>query len=218
MRLQSAIFDLDGTLLDTTGFWDIFSHELLGIPMDQEAPDIRGHFRRRTPREAAEECKKVFGFSESVEELTELIQNRVMKFYLEEAKPKPHIQEFLSLLKMEGVWMYVATEAERTMARESLAHAGLLDYFRGVLTCKEIGHDKTTPEIYEGCMRRLHSNKRDTVVFEDSLRGIRTAKSAGFRVAAVYDKASDKDAEEIQSLADYYIRDYSEMYETKSAT
>ena len=216
MRLQSAIFDLDGTLLDTTGFWNIFSHEMLQVPMDQPCADIRPEFRRRTPREAAIRCKKVFGFSQSVEELTDLFQNRVMEFYLHEAKAKPHVQEVLSILKMQSVWMYVATEAERSMALQALEHTDLLQYFRGVLTCKEIGHDKSTPEIYEGCMRRLHSNKLDTVVFEDSLRGIRTAKGAGFRVAAVYDPASEKDAEEIKSLVDYYIRDYSEMFETQT--
>ena len=216
MRLQSAIFDLDGTLLDTTGFWNEFSHEMLNIPMDQPAPDIRSEFRRRTPREAAVACKKVFGFSQSVEELTELFDNRVMGFYLHKAKPKPHVREFLSILKMEGVWMYVATEAERTMATEALRNAGLLDFFRGILTCGEIGHDKSTPEIYEGCLRRLRSNKRDTVVFEDSLRGIRTAKSAGFRVAAIYDRASEPDKAEIQSLADYYINSYQEMFEVNA--
>ena len=216
MRLQSAIFDLDGTLLDSTGFWDVFSHEMLHIPQGQPCPDLRPHFRRRTPREAAEACKAAFGFPQSVEELEQLFTDRVLDFYLNEVKAKPHVKEFLSLLKMEGVWMYVATEAERDMATKALRQTGLLDYFRGVLTCRDIGHDKSSPEIYESCMRRLRSNKRDTVVFEDSLRGIRTAKGAGFRVAAVYDPASEKDAEEIKSLADYYITDYGEMYQTQT--
>lgn len=216
MRLQSAIFDLDGTLLDSTGFWNTFSHEMLNIPPGEPCPDIRAEFRRRTPREAAVRCKEVFGFTQSVEELTELFNRRVMNFYRSEVQAKPHVKEFLSILKMEGVWMYVATEAEREMAVEALRHVGLLDYFRGVLTCRDIGHDKSSPEIYESCMRRLRSNKRDTVVFEDSLRGLRTAKEAGFRVAAVYDPASEQDAGEIQALADYYIRSYEEMYQSQS--
>ena len=216
MRLQSAIFDLDGTLLDSTGFWDVFSHEMLNVPMGEPCPDMRPEFRRRTPREAAARCKEVFGFPQSVDELTELFTNRVLDFYLHEVKAKPHVKEFLSILKMEGVWMYVATEAERDMAVKALTHVGLMDYFRGVLTCRDIGHDKSSPEIYEGCMRRLRSNKRDTVVFEDSLRGIRTAKGAGFRVAAVYDPASQKDQEEIKVLSDYYITDYGDMYKTQT--
>lgn len=216
MRLQSAIFDLDGTLLDSTGFWKAFSHEMLHIPMDQPAPDIRGEFRRRTIREAAIRCKEVYGFPQSVEELTALFENRVMDFYANEVQAKPHLREFLSILKMEGVWMYVATEAERSMAEKALEHVGLRDFFRGILTCREIGHDKSTPEIYESCMRRLRSNKRDTVVFEDSIRGLRTAKEAGFRVTAVYDPASEEDQEEIRSFADYYIRSYDEMFQANA--
>ena len=63
-------------------------------------------------------------------------------------------------------------------------------------------------------MRRLRSNKKDTVVFEDSLHAIRTAKAAGFRVAGVYDASSEAQQEEIRSLADYYIRSFDEMFET----
>ena len=65
-------------------------------------------------------------------------------------------------------------------------------------------------------MTRLQSNKRDTVIFEDALHAIRTAKAAGFRVAAVYDASAEDDQEEIRSLADYYIRSFEEMFDTTS--
>ena len=52
--------------------------------------------------------------------------------------------------------------------------------------------------------------------FEDALFAVRTAKEAGFRVAAVYDPDSEKDREEIKSLADYYITSFEELYETQT--
>jgi len=65
-------------------------------------------------------------------------------------------------------------------------------------------------------MRRLQSNKRDTVVFEDALHAIRTAKAAGFRVAGVYEATAEQDQLEIQRLCDYYIRSYEELVQSET--
>ena len=65
-------------------------------------------------------------------------------------------------------------------------------------------------------MRRLQSNKKDTVVFEDAYHAIQTAKAAGFRVAAVYDAAEEENQPAIRQLADYYIRSFEEMFETRA--
>ena len=66
-------------------------------------------------------------------------------------------------------------------------------------------------------MRRLQSNKKDTVVFEDALHALQTAKAAGFRTAAVYDP-SEPDQAEMRRLADYYIETFEEMFEAESVT
>ena len=69
---------------------------------------------------------------------------------------------------------------------------------------------------YGRCMRRLRSTKKDTVIFEDALHAIQTAKAAGFRVCAVYDPSAEADQEEIKALSDYYIRSFEEMFETET--
>ena len=113
--------------------------------------------------------------------------------------------------------MYVATATDRHLAEKALQHAGIRDCFRGLVTSAETGVGKdVSPEIYERAMRRLRSNKKDTVIFEDALHAIRTAKTAGFRVAAVYDPSAEEDQEEIRALADYYFRSFEELFEAKS--
>ena len=120
-------------------------------------------------------------------------------------------------MKMEGVWMYVATNTDRHLAEAALKHAGIDGYFRGLLTCTDVGVGKNdSPEIYERAMCRLRGSKKDTVIFEDALHAIRTAKAAGFRVCAVYDPAAEAEQEEIKALSDYYIRSFEEMFETKT--
>ena len=113
--------------------------------------------------------------------------------------------------------MYVATATDRPLAEAALRHAGIDGYFRGIVTVAEAGAGKAeSAEIYERAMRRLQSNKKDTVIFEDALHAIQTAKAAGFRVAAVYDASAEADQEEIRRISDYYIRSFEEMFEAKA--
>ena len=141
---------------------------------------------------------------------------RMERFYRERVTPKPDVEKLLSILKMEGVWMYVATATNRPLAEAGLRRTGLDRYFRGILTCAEAGRGKEDPLIFEKCLTRLRCRKRDCVVFEDSLYAIRTAKAAGFRVAGVYDSMSEADQPEIQRLSDYYIRSYEELVQSET--
>ena len=73
-----------------------------------------------------------------------------------------------------------------------------------------------SPEIFLRAMRRLQGDLLHTVVFEDALHAIRTAKAAGFRVCAVYDPSAEADQEEIRRLADVYIRSFRELTSVES--
>ena len=215
MRLQSAIFDMDGTLLDSMHIWNDVGPKTLRSMGIEPAPDLGPRLMLMTFRDGAALCKEEYHLSQSVEEIMDLTKDRVRSFYEQEVQAKPGVEKFLSLLKMEGVWMYVATNTDRDLVEAALKHTGLEGYFRGVLTCAEVGvGKKESPEIYERAMRRLRGNKKDTVIFEDALHAIQTAKKAGFRICGVYDPSAEADQEEIKSLSDYYIRSFEEMFET----
>ncbi len=216
MRLQSAIFDMDGTLIDSMPMWRSLASNLVRSHGKVPPPGLDRLVNSMGLWEGTAYCKEVGGLTESVDELVAEIEAQVRDFYQNRVQPKPGLVKFLSLLKMEGVWMYVATNTDRPLAEAALRRAGIDGYFRGLVTCREAGQGKADgPEVYERALRRLRSNKKDTVVFEDALYALRTAKKAGFRTAAVYD-AAEPEQEEMRRLAEYYITSYEEMFRAES--
>lgn len=211
MRLQSAIFDMDGTLVDSMPMWRSRAGALVRSHGLVPPPDLDKRVSALSVLEGAALCKELCGLPGTPEELAEEVWAQIERFYRQEVRPKPGLIPFLSILKMEGVWMYVATATDRPLAEAALKTAGIDGFFRGIVTTREAGREKREgPEVYERALRRLRSSKKDTVVFEDALHALRTAKGAGFRTAAVYD-ASEPDQEEMRRLAEYYIGSYEEM-------
>lgn len=217
MRLQSAIFDMDGTLLDSMPTWRELGPSFLkerGIPA---TPEQLHALRTMTDHEVIPYLQETCGLEMTTEQIMDEIIRRMEDFYTHRVRPKPGLEKFLSILKMEGVWMYVATATHRRLAEKALKTAGIDHYFRGIVTSADAGNHKSeSADIYEMAMRRLQSNKRDTVVFEDALHAIRTAKAAGFRVAGVYEATAEQDQPEIQRLCDYYIRSYEELVQSET--
>ena len=165
MRLQSAIFDMDGTLLDSMPTWRELGPAFLreaGIPATPEQEQM---LRTMTDHEVIPYLREVCGLPWSEQEIMDKIIARMEDFYSTAVRPKPGLEKFLSILKMEGVWMYVATATHRRLTEKALKTAGIDHYFRGIVTSAEAGtHKRDSADIYEMAMRRLQSNKRDTVV------------------------------------------------------
>lgn len=211
MRLQSAIFDMDGTLLDSMGMWRTLGAALARNHGAVPPPDLNQRVASLGLWEGTAYCKEVCCLPGTVDELVQEIWGTIEHFYRHDVRPKPGLVRFLDILKMQGVWMYVATATDRPLVEAALKTAGIEGYFRGIVTSREAGQTKREgPEVYERALRRLRSTKKDTIVFEDALHALRTAHEAGFRTAAVYDP-SEPDQEEMRRLADYYIESFEEM-------
>ena len=217
MRLQSAIFDMDGTLLDSMPTWRELGPTFLREADIEATPEQLHALCTMTDHEVIPYLREICGLPWSQQEIIDQIIQRMETFYSSQVRPKPGLEKFLSILKMEGVWMYVATATHRRLTEKALKTAGIDQYFRGIITSADAGnHKRDSADIYEMAMRRLQSNKRDTVVFEDALYAIRTAKAAGFRVAGVYEATAEQDQPEIQRLCDYYIRSYEELVQSET--
>ena len=216
MRLKSAIFDMDGTLLDSMGMWHESGNNFVRSQGFEPRENIWEDVRPLTLLDEARYYQKAYSLPLTAEEIAYIITEQVKEFYRNRAKAKPGVKKFLSLLRLEGAQMYVATGTERSLTEAGLHCAGIDGFFKGIITCDEAGAGKDkSAVIFERAMNRLGSNLPDTVVFEDSLPAIRTAKAAGFRIAGVYDPMWEDHQEEIRALSEYYIHSFEEMFEEK---
>ena len=115
-------------------------------------------------------------------------------------------------LKERGYTLVIATtkqsnmEAYRTRNARMMEKARIGDYFTLVYTREDVKEIKPNPEIYLRVMPELGGSPEECLVFEDSLMGIEAAKNAGMQAAAMYDRYSDGEREQINALADYQVQ------------
>lgn len=205
--IKGAIFDLDGTLIDSMFIYKNMAHEMLAEQGITAPADIQQRMRRMNLAQMAQYTKDEFGLKESVEEIVQAVVDRVVQFYTHEVETKPGVKEMLAEFDRRGVKMCIVTVSERPIVEAALRRNDIFKYFGKIITCGEVGHDKTKPDIYRAALEYLGTDKSETVVFEDELHTIQTAKNDGFTVFGVAENTVPEQ-DQIQSLADLYIDDY----------
>ncbi len=207
MRIRGAIFDLDGTLLDSMSVWDTLAERYLRSLGVSPRPDLNRRCAAMSLDQAARYFQREYGVTRSVEEMVADVNAMLERYYRLEAPLRPGVAEALDRFGRAGVRMCVATATDRPLAEAALARCGVLSRFEAVFTCGEVGHGKDRPEIFQAALAALGTAREETVVCEDALHAIRTAKEAGFPVVAVYE-SHQSSGEEIRALADLYLEDW----------
>lgn len=209
--IKGAIFDIDGTLLDSMPVWENAGARYLATLGIKAKSDLKDKLDALSLPEGALYIQKEYGLSVSTEDILQGIDQVVKDFYYKEATMKPGVLSLLKLLKANNVKMILATATDADMARAALVRNGIWQDFIGMITCEEAGAGKTSPKIFELAKERLQTKKEETWVFEDSLYAIKTAVQAGFPVCSIYDAYSEKNTEEIKALSDIYVEDFEEL-------
>ena len=210
-NIEGAVFDLDGTLLDSSWVWEKVDENFLGDRGFQVPDDYVDEISPLGAERAAVYTIERFGLNEDKDDIVREWIEMAKKEYATEVVCKPYAKEFLEELHKLNIKMAVATSSDRELFMKTLEREGILKYFQKIVTVDEVERGKGYPDIYEEAARRIKVNPHKCLVFEDILAGVTGASLGEFNVVAVFDEKSKHNWEKIKSISKYSINDYKEL-------
>lgn len=212
---DAAIFDMDGTLLDTMRYWRFTTLEFLlahGLPVHNvDLARMLDTSSRKLLYDIA--AREGFDIGERQAVITELEDFMGRHYQYDSHLKDAFVRPFLEKLKERGIRLCVATGSRREHARIGLERAGLLELFEFVTDNYEEdnGYTKADLEYFAHVAARLGVAPERCMVFEDALYAMEAAKKAGCQVLAIEDQTARLQKEKIVAVADWYIKSYSEL-------
>ena len=212
MDFQCAIFDLDGTLINSTGVWNKVDEDFFNrrnVIMPPEFPQV---IKTHTLMSGAVYIKDRLSMPESPEDIVKEWHDAAVFAYHNDVRIKPYVKELLELLKNSyGYKIGLATSNTHELYDQCLINNGIYDYFDSFTQSDEVERLKGFPDIYEKSAERMGVPKEECIVFEDVYQAVKGARMGNFFTVAVEDSASADDREEIIKIADVYIKSFREL-------
>ncbi len=208
MEFEAAIFDLDGTILNSMDVWeqiDISFLQKRGLPVPA---DYVTEICARSFEEAAQYTIDLFRLSETVTDIIGEWNDMAAYEYAYNVKLLPHTLDYLLRLKSCGIKLAVATGLPKELFLPCLANNSVLDLFDTLCSTDEVIRGKEFPDVFELAARKLQTAPERCIVFDDVLPAVKSAKQAKMIACGVYDKYSAHHRTEIERIADYYILDF----------
>lgn len=209
--ITGAIFDCDGTLVDSMPMWHALVEDAFdahGIPKTDELlaeaetynfDDMCFWFHER------------FGIGESGEAILAEMRKVVQGHYLHDISLFAGCRRFLDELRAAGVRMVVLSATTEPEVRVALSAQGIEGYFERVIQTSETGSDKEHPAAYEYALAALGTDARSTWVFEDAPFAVRTAYRMGLKTVCLHNDHDGRDQAFCERNSDILAHGYGEL-------
>lgn len=210
--IKYAIFDLDGTLLDSSEMWETLGVRYLGYLKKTPEEGLSDKLREMSLPESAQYLRERYGLPYSAEEIVRHFAHMTEKYYTDDVGFKEGAPKLLAALRAHCVHMSIATAGDERLGMKALMRLGVAEMFSGAVSCSDYG-SKITADVFLAAAELIYALPEETIVFENSLAAVRTAQKAGFATAAVAD-ISERDQSGLRRTADFYAENIGEFAES----
>ena len=210
-EIKAVIFDMDGTLIDSTGIW----HEIdkaFFYKRNMELPsDYAQHIVHLGLKQAAVYTKETYHLDESIQDIMDEWHNMSIDMYRYNVPLKSHALELLKLLKENNIKMAIATANDEPLYRPCIERLGIGEYFDEIADVNTAKEGKQSAKIYLDLAKKMGAEPQNTLVLEDMPTCVKTAFKNGFITVSVFDNASkDYDEQKINN-SHLFIKDFGEL-------
>ncbi|TVY10318.1 pyrophosphatase PpaX [Paenibacillus cremeus] len=180
--IQTVLFDLDGTILDTNELIiQSFIHTFEGVTPE---PVTREHIIPNMGRPLVEQMV-YFSGRQQVDDLVQKYRKFNVDKHDELVREFPYVRETLAQLHAAGVKLGVVTSKIRMTTEMGLKLTGMYEFFGTIVTVEDVQHAKPAPEGIHKALRELGGSTESALMVGDSHYDIDAAKNAGIPSAAV---------------------------------
>ena len=211
-KVSAVIFDIDGVLLDSLKIWKLIGArylESLGIEPEEELDRI---LFPMSMEQGAAYLKDHYSVPKDTEEILKGIESLLKDFYFFEVPAKPGASELISFFSKDGIPLAAATSSPREHVTKALERNGIFFHPDRIFTNSEVGESKHSRKIYDIASQSMGASSEETLVIEDSLYALKTAKAAGYITAGIYDPDGESDQNGIKNEADIYLLSLPQIY------
>ena len=186
MPITTAIFDMDGLLIDSEPLWhEAFLEALTEWNVTMSDEEYATSVGLRT-REFLQHWLPLFGIDLAVApqvdaEISRLVREKIMA----RGQLLPGVPETLEKVRRRGMRVGLASSSPLSVIRTTLDRANLHDAFDHIASAELLPFAKPHPQVYLDCAHALGARPVDCLCFEDSFNGLIAAKAARMRCVIV---------------------------------
>ena len=210
MKYKAYLFDFDGTLVDSMPSYSAVMLRILdenGIPYGSDL------VKTITPLGALGTARyyRELGLDMPEEEIMALMGKYLYDEYALRIPAKNNVISTLIHLKEQGADLNILTASPHGVLDVCLLRLGITELFTNIWSCDDFATSKADPEIYRRAAKIIGAPVSEVLFLDDNLGANNSGREAGISLCAVYDPSSEEYAEELKSVADYYIYDFKEL-------
>jgi HAD superfamily hydrolase (TIGR01509 family) len=207
-NIEAAIFDMDGTLIDSMWLWKAIDIEYLGKHNLELPEDLQKEIEGMSFSETAQYFKNRFNIKEDVEAIKQEWNSMAADYYRHKVPLKESVEKLLIELKHNNIKLGIGTSNSNELVSIIMEKNEFENIFESVRTSCEVEKGKPHPDIFLKVAEDLGVKPENCIVFEDIPNGLKAANNAGMRSVAIYDDFSKHMESEKREIADYYLESY----------